>query len=143
MKLLVVAAVLAHWNYGEFVADPPAPKPSAAPHGTAAHAPAVPPPASAPERHDTAPAGASSRPPAGTAARSEAAPAALTPHPALWRLADSSGQLWEHADPAYLSRWVAERNRSLAAPGGREGPGPVAPPSSWTCTPGGCYPGNP
>ena len=36
------------------------------------------------------------------------------PQPQLWQLADSTGQVWQHADPAYLSRWVAERNARLA-----------------------------
>ena len=35
--------------------------------------------------------------------------------PTLYRLADATGQSWEHADPAYLSSFVASRNVSAAS----------------------------
>ena len=38
------------------------------------------------------------------------------PQPQLWQLADSHGTVWQHADPAYLSRWVAERNVRMVRP---------------------------
>jgi integrase len=33
--------------------------------------------------------------------------------PTLWRLADSTGQVWEHTDPQWLRRWVEIRNTSV------------------------------
>ena len=35
------------------------------------------------------------------------------PRPTSWRLADASGQVWEHTDPNHLRRWVAYRNAML------------------------------
>lgn len=35
------------------------------------------------------------------------------PAPVAYQLADASGKLWQHADPAYLSAWVAQHNRTL------------------------------
>src|SRR4051794_562854 len=42
-------------------------------------------------------------------------PAAAPPAPpAVYYLADSTGAVWQHADAAYLSSWVASRNADLA-----------------------------
>ncbi len=149
MKLLIVAAVLANWNYGEFVSDPIKPRPVAVQeHPAASPAPAytpVPPTASAsaPRRKVTPPAAtATQHSPENTVSARELSPTP-TPQPLLWRLADSSGQFWEHADPSWLSRWVAQRNASLAGHRVRGTLGPIAPSTSWTCTPSGCYPENP
>jgi hypothetical protein len=40
------------------------------------------------------------------------APPPASTRPTLYRLADATGQTWEHADPAYLSSFVATRNAS-------------------------------
>jgi DNA segregation ATPase FtsK/SpoIIIE-like protein len=149
MQLLIVAAVLANWNYGEFVSDPIKPRPVALQeHPADSQSPAftpVPPTASAsaPTQEATPPAApAAQHSPENTVTAREPSPA-LTPQPMLWRLADSNGQFWEHADPAWLSRWVAQRNASLAGHGVRGTLGPIAPPTSWTCTPSGCDPRSP
>lgn len=42
-----------------------------------------------------------------------AAPA-LEATPCRWHLADNAGQSWEHADKAYLERFVEERNKTIA-----------------------------
>ena len=34
--------------------------------------------------------------------------------PTAYQLADSTGQIWQHTDPAYLSSWVAARNATPA-----------------------------
>lgn len=44
----------------------------------------------------------------------EASVVPLSP-PRKWRLADNSGQVWEHADREWLSRWVQARNQTLLA----------------------------
>lgn len=52
------------------------------------------------------------------------APAVQSPQ--LWDLADSKGQHWQHADPAYLASWVAERDKG-ASPAPRTGPSSADP----------------
>ena len=42
-------------------------------------------------------------------------PPPASARPSLYRLADATGQAWEHADPAYLSNFIAARNASAAA----------------------------
>lgn len=37
----------------------------------------------------------------------------------LWQLADRTGQVWQHTDPAYLRAWIAHHNGlQLSAPVG-------------------------
>jgi hypothetical protein len=44
-------------------------------------------------------------------------PAPPVPPPvAMWRLADATGQRWDHPDKAYLAAWVADRDRAMIAP---------------------------
>ena len=136
MKLLIVAAALSNWSYDGFVSDPPKPQPAA------------------PQERAVAPPAAKTSPPE-HAARAEksapAAPAVKERKPAAerwtfapdqstsWRLADSSGQVWEHTDSAWLSRWVADRNAQI---GQARGAPPIGPPTaggSVICTPSGCY----
>jgi hypothetical protein len=38
---------------------------------------------------------------------------AAAPPATLWRLADSTGQVYTHADRDYLMRWVAARNAGM------------------------------
>lgn len=41
------------------------------------------------------------------------------PAPQMWQLADRNGTVWQHADPAYLRAWVANRNGlQLTTPAG-------------------------
>lgn len=51
-----------------------------------------------------------------TSADAPEPPTPPAPPPKLWRLADSSGQAWDHPDPEYLKQWVAGRNAALASP---------------------------
>lgn len=63
-------------------------------------------------------------------------------NPAVWRLADANGQVWEHTDPDWLRRWVESRNHSLGkayAPAA-QGFAPSYPASNY-CTGPHCYRG--
>lgn len=98
MKALLLAALLAGWSYGGFTEDPgdaPAPKP-----GPDSRPDIFPPAAKPARKHGPPP------PPH--------APASFPAAPRVWRLADARGQVWEHADPDWLRRWVESRNRQLA-----------------------------
>jgi hypothetical protein len=97
----------------------------------------VPPPASLPPASATA-----EPPPASTEASSsragdrvQSAPA-LPPTapkaaaPAVWQLADDTGMIWTHSDPAWLRQWVNLRNEAVATVGARSNPNrgvPLAP----------------
>ncbi len=61
----------------------------------------------------------------------------------FWRLADASGQVWEHTNAEWLTRrWVASRNQALKRPPARIFR-PVVPPATYTtnCANGRCYRG--
>jgi hypothetical protein len=64
-----------------------------------------------------------------------------TPSAKVWRLPDSSGQVWEHHDPAWLRRWVESRNRALkpVVPAAAPTFAPSSPAAN--CTNGRCYRG--
>ncbi|MGE3820972.1 MAG: hypothetical protein AB7I30_16290 [Isosphaeraceae bacterium] len=47
--------------------------------------------------------------------------------PKLWRLADSTGQVWEHPDPDWLKRWVGLENDRIRR--GREAAARSSPPA--------------
>jgi hypothetical protein len=59
------------------------------------------------------------------------------PAPTIWQLADNSGQMWTHADPAWLKQWVSLRNEALssACASGACASGPCA---SGACASGTC-----
>ena len=145
MKLLFFAAVLANWSYDGFVADPAKPQPNA-PQESAV-APASPAPKPEPAATTIKTPEPSPRTPSAEAKPAVAKPAIAKPAtvraavaaPVRWRLADSTGQVWEHTDPDWLSRWVAERNAQVAYSAVYYTNAPAAPGSSWTCTPNGCY----
>ena len=97
MTSILALAALGSWTYAGFLAEP-------------TPAPPTPPPASAPIRpidveSKTAP---SSKP----EPSHEAPPVQAATTPTRYRLADAGGQVWEHADPAYLRSFVETRNRS-------------------------------
>lgn len=60
-------------------------------------------------------------------------PAAAVAPPQRYRLADSDRQFFTHADPAYLQRWIADRNAAMARPKAVESP--KAPPPAATLCP--------
>jgi hypothetical protein len=60
--------------------------------------------------------------------------------PMLWRLADASGQVWEHADPDWLRCWVTYRNGRVAVSRVAPQSDPVATPPGGACTSGRCRP---
>lgn len=109
--LLTIA--LGGWSYDGFVGEPTGPSPTAVPRGAPPSVPGAP-AASIPregpsvpsprERDQDAP---SSRP--GPPLVASAPPTAPGP-PRLWRLTDDSGRAWQHSDPLWLRRWVAQKN---------------------------------
>lgn len=44
---------------------------------------------------------------------------APAPASQLWQLADRTGQVWTHRNPAYLQAWVARRNGTVLTTPGR------------------------
>lgn len=108
---MLIASLLVAWAYGDFTADLPQahrPKPSPAP--------AVIVPPCQGSRCDGV-----CRPPVRPTPQAPAkilpAPAMPPPAPApvLYRLADATGKVWEHEDPAWLRTWVGRVNASMAA----------------------------
>jgi hypothetical protein len=86
MKTPLILGLLSGWSYEGFIADPPISSPNPSAISTSTEQPASI-PAQAPQE--------------GARAR--------------WRLADSSGQSWEHEDLDWLRRWVAIRNHLLSS----------------------------
>ena len=120
MTSILALAVVGSWTYAGFLAEPaPAPPvlpPASGPlHPAAPTRPASPAidfgPTMKPEPEpepETEPKAPAAEPP-------PVPPSASIPSPApRYRLADSSGQAWEHADPEYLRSFVETRNRSFA-----------------------------
>lgn len=95
--LLALALLGDGWTAAGWVANPAPPVP----------APVIPP---AP---DPNPLGSAPPPVAPPIVQTPSAPVAP---PARYRLADATGQVWEHADRAGLEAYVAARNAQLAAP---------------------------
>lgn len=71
------------------------------------------------------------------AALKQSAPPPPPPAPTIWRLADATGQVWQHTDPAQLSAFVADRNRWFAHPA-YSAPAPPAYRARGRCGPSGC-----
>ncbi len=129
MTALLALATLAPWSYSGFLGEAGAAPSRASGRSPAAAIPSAPtepspdpgfPPNPGVARY-TEPAAPRVGPPP-LAARTEPRldPPALppkrgTPAPAsgVYRLADGSGQLWEHADPATLRAFVEARNRGF------------------------------
>jgi hypothetical protein len=139
VTLFLVAAVLGGWNYEGFAEDPSSPVPAS--NSTPAPAVAFDPlagrksPESAPVVEPKKPREAAA--PLSTAPASRPSQT-IPPAPTRWRLADSNGQVWEHTDPDFLRRWVAERNAahlSAAASSYR----PLLPATTGRCASGACY----
>jgi hypothetical protein len=61
--------------------------------------------------------------------------------PTVWRLSDSSGQAWDHIDPAWLARWVVSRNAELARQRVAVAAYPTAYRGAPVCTTGRCLQG--
>ena len=148
MTSIIASALIAGWGYGNFLAEPAPPKPPTAPPavvlpvsappvvaftnltpGVRYFTPATPPPrckcdscecnASPPVVN--APMPPPSMPPEVAPIAPKAARTRPRPPPAApvrYRLADATGQIWDHTDPAYLSNFVASRNaaRAYASP---------------------------
>lgn len=108
MTPTIALALMGSWTYAGFLADeaPPPPPPSPLPSATTTQVVNRPPPL-----FSHKPSASRATPPP----RPESAPLAPA-RPALFRSTDASGQAWDHADPAFLSRFIEDRNRSLAAP---------------------------
>jgi hypothetical protein len=139
VTLLIVVAALGGWSYDGFADEPSRPAPAA----PAAPAPTVPadppagrkPPTPAPvvearKPQPTAPAVPAAAPPPRASV--------IPPAPTRWRLADASGQAWEHTDIDALRRWVAGRNAALSYRPAQVYR-PMFPAFSGTCTSGACY----
>jgi hypothetical protein len=86
MKALLILGLLSGWSYEGFIADPPTSPPNPSATSTSSERPA-----------------------------SVPAQAAEKAACARWRLADSSGQTWEHEDLEWLRRWLAIRNQLLSS----------------------------
>jgi hypothetical protein len=127
MLLLLVATLGGRWSFDGFASDPSRPvsvKPGSAPPAPASPGPVRPTPAVAspptthpapavelierPSVEDKSPPHPKPSPPGTTEAKAPT-------RPISWRLADVSGQIWEHPDPEWLRCWVAQRNARLAA----------------------------
>ena len=110
ISLALALALTSTWSYAGFVANPTAPpddRPPAVPAVPPAPAvPVIPPPPEPPPRPPAPP--APPTPP----------PAPPTPPPAAtrYRMADISGQVWEHDDPDVLRAFVLQRNALLSRP---------------------------
>jgi len=114
LSIALLALATTPWTYAGFVADPAPPSPPPAPA-------VIPAPPAAPSTPSVSPTAAPE--PATTTVVPPIPPilpvppvvaaVAPTPHPVHYRLADVSGQLWEHADPAALQAFVQDRNRQL------------------------------
>ncbi len=143
MYTLLALTALWGWTYEGFCSDPggdapvvkvivvPKVSPDSAPSPPPGRpAPAVAPPAEPP------PIAIEPRLPAPPAVKLWYPPA----QPTLWRLADASGQVWEHTNAEWLTRWVASRNQALKRPPARIFR-PVVPPATYTtnCANGRCY----
>ena len=148
MFLLLIATLGGDWSYEGFASEPARPgsvkrEPAApAPHATVMSSPAAvplaPTPPAATVELGVRPAVAvkpatdpKSSPPKRVKADE---PTRTMP----WRLADVSGQVWEHANPDWLHYWVTYRNARLAASrvAPRSDPGNV--PTEGACTSGRC-----
>jgi len=99
MTSTLALAALGAWSYAGFLAEP-------APAASSDWPPE--PPAVARKKEPPA------RPPAPTATPTPTPrPAPAPPAPTVYRLVDARGQVWEHPDPAYLQRFVRDRNFSF------------------------------
>ena len=108
MSFLAFAfASLGAWTYSGFLAPPAIPAVQPVPPPVSP--PSEPPAAPAPQPAEVEPAAAPPPPP--LASKPDPAPA--SPAGTLYRLADASGQVWEHADPTWLQEFVLDRNRQL------------------------------
>jgi hypothetical protein len=120
MMSTLALSVLGTWSYAGFLAEP---SPTPVPSPTPAPAPKLPPAPSAPIPLEPeqplipaeAPRQAYLCPPKAPAKRPPVSSSPILPSPTLYRLADASGQTWEHPDPAYLSGFVEDRNRRFAS----------------------------
>ncbi len=128
MTSILAAAALGAWSYSGFLAEtapngPPSPPPPSVP----APRPPAPGPSPLPDppKIDEEPARRPSPPPASRPAEAARPGPAATPPPPVaappavalrYRLADASGQLWEHADPDALRAFVRARNQAWSAP---------------------------
>jgi hypothetical protein len=133
MTTIIAALALGGWGYGGFLDEPSSPMPPAA------SAPAPQPPEPGPlTRQEPRPPEVPRetvipKPPAASLTQEPASEPATRPvvvatpvvkpeparpavsqlPPVVYRLADSAGQVWEHADPNWLRTFVEERNRSI------------------------------
>jgi hypothetical protein len=118
------------------------PAPDVAPTPPAAVSPSPAPPVTPPPAARTEDKAKPKPPTAPAAASSPAKPAPAKPAaPTTWQLADSSGKVWTHTDPKWLSQWVTQRNREIAnaaaARPRQEAPVYWASPMMDNCPPGG------
>ena len=97
LALTLTALTTTTWTYAGFVANPPAPPPSVA-LTTSPIEPVW------PGRTPDLP-------------RRPSRPAALLAPSVRYQMADASGQVWEHADPATLQAFVLEQNARLTSGG--------------------------
>jgi hypothetical protein len=123
--LIVAAALAAPWSYGGFAGDledgripsvtivPRSKRPNSLEGIIDFRANS---PAQQSEGRATSPARSSP----GIARSASAVPKVATEAatPTLYRLADASGKVWEHTDPAWLRRWVESRNAARMGAGG-------------------------
>jgi len=122
MTAIIALAALGSWSYAGFLEEPggvqPAPQPPAHAPAPAPETPSPSPPRR-PEVPEAPPAPPPLPPPPAETSKAPAPRAEVVAPPAAparYRLADASGQVWEHPDPGQLRSFVEGRNRSFAAP---------------------------
>lgn len=114
MTSILALAALGSWTYAGFLAEP-TPAPPAPPPASAPSRPIEPEkilePAPKPGPQD--PFEPEEEPEEEPEKQPEAPPASTATSPTRYRLADASGQVWEHSDPVNLQSFVEARNRSF------------------------------
>ena len=129
MFTILLLTAIDGWGYEGFASEPgpvpqtrttPETKPAAPPAPPAVPPPVVPPP----------PPATTETPKAKPSAKAVAPPpprAAAPPVVPQYRLADATGQVWQHADADWLRRWVASRNAAVRPVTTYAGPRATAP----------------
>jgi len=125
MTSILAAAAIGAWSYAGFLAEPGPTPPSPSFPAPSPSGPVIP-PAPVPPSIDREPASPPAAPARGPVARPQdparpgppagPPPVAGRPAAARYRLADASGQLWEHADPDTLRAFVQGRNQAWLIP---------------------------
>ena len=115
-SLTIAMVAVTTWNYAGFMADPPPPVPPPPAVIPAPPTPPIPPGSFAPTLNLPAPSSQVVQLTRHEAKIVVPPAAAAPPEPTRYRMADRSGQVWEHADPAVLQAFVEAQNARMVFP---------------------------